>query len=199
MAIRSVEQATKDLGPYFDLYLKAVSIATSHYWSHYREDAHRTRNGSRANLLCDWIGDELKKLIAGLPEIGVVDRFDVACFHFGPEWAMKVHKLDAKGFSATNDTQTCLELNDNNLRAATIPGIPEDATYVSLGYIDIPAAPEFPEVMLVCPDGDKVAWSISLGRVTPPAPIEMPREPEPEPEDGTRVVVKVPGKEENQG
>lgn len=188
MTIRTVDQASAELGPYFEFFRDAVSAATGHFWRKYRDDAHRLTARSRANIMCDLIGDELKRLIGGKAKVGIIDHFAVASFYFGSNWVVRVHKMDADCRVATNDTQICLQLNENDLDDISLPGVDEKASVVFLGYIDNPASPEAPEVMLSCPNGDVPAWSISLGIVAPPTPEELPQPQTAT--DGTRVVPK---------
>ena len=96
--------------------------------------------------------------------------------------------MDEGGTVATNNTQLRLSLDENDLAQVSLFGLPDSATVVYLGYVENVASPLNPEVWLICPDGENPAWEILLGTVEPPAPIELP--PQPERPDETRIIPK---------
>lgn len=194
MTIRTREQCEADLGSKFPAILDAASVAIGHYWEAYRADVHRLRDGTRANMLCDLIGDELRKRFDGMSGVKCFDRYKVLNLEFGTSepnwkanWMMKAHKVDEDFKSSPNDTQLCLDLNDNNVERLPFP----EATVIYVGYKVNPAAPMLPEIMIICPRGAaEPHWVISLGRATPPTAIELPQTPTAPPTDGTKVVVR---------
>lgn len=186
MAVRGKIEAERELGAHFPSFIKAVSAANSHLWRTYASDMHRTSARSRASLLCDWIGDELKKEMTGKPGIAFPDHYKTTSVAIGQNWYLRPHKLDEAGVVAVNATQACLALIDNNLE--TIPGTPPSATVIYLGYVENISNPLEPRAVLTCPDGpyEEPSWAIQLGTASPP-PVELPQETETE---GTRVVPK---------
>lgn len=188
MAIRGKAQAERELADHFPCLIKAVSAANSHLWQKYASDMHRTSGRSRANLLCDWIGDELKKEMTGKPGIAFPDHYKTTSMAIGQNWYLRPHKLDEAGVVAVNETQTCLALVDNDLKMKTLPGTPASATVIYLGYVENVANPLEPRVILTCPEGagEEPAWAIALGTASAP-PIEMQQKAEVE---ETRVVPK---------
>jgi hypothetical protein len=193
LAVRTIEQAERDLSQHFEAMRAAVSTANAHFWRTYADDMYRTSARSRANVLCDYIGDELGKLLLGKPKIAVTYSYGVASYAIDQEWLLRVHKMDEAGSVATNNTELCLALKDNDLAEATLLGVPPSATVVYLGYIENVANPLLPEVWLTCPDGDAPAWEILLGTAEPPAPITLPT---PTPPETPRETVIVPKRED---
>lgn len=188
MAVRGKIQAERELVGHFPSFIKAVSAANSHLWQTYASDMHRTSGRSRANLLCDWIGDELKKEMTGKENITFPDHYKTTSMAIGHNWYLRPHKLDEAGVVAVNDTQACLAFVDNDLKMQTIPGTPPSATVIYLGYVENISNPLEPRVVLTCPDGagEEPAWAIELGTASAP-PVQLPQETEAE---GTRVVPK---------
>jgi hypothetical protein len=188
MAVRPIEQAEREFAAYFDCMRKAVSAANAHLWRTYADDMHRTSRRSRANMLCDWIGDELGKELIGKSGIQSINTYGVPSFAIDQNWLIRVHKMDEGGTVATNNTQLRLSLDENDLAQVSLFGLPDSATVVYLGYVENVASPLNPEVWLICPDGENPAWEILLGTVEPPAPIELP--PQLERPDETRIIPK---------
>jgi len=189
MAVRSVELAHTQLGPYFEDFVSAIDAGNRHFWSQYADDAHRLTTICRANILRCLIADEVKQRVDGRPGVAITEARQTTMISFGPDWLLMVHKLDEGDCTAPNDTQMCLSLNDNDLNG--LPGIPESATVVYLGYIEIVGDRLNPEMRLVCPDGDQPAWVVDLrGSLSaPPAPpVEVTGGFGDD--GGTRVVVK---------
>src|SRR5262245_50588083 len=149
MAVRALELAEKELGPYFPMIRDAVSAANAHLWRTYASDMHRTSSRSRANVLCDWIGDEIGQRLGDEAKVTPVRAHGVTSFAIGENWLLRVHKLDESGGSAINDTQLRLALEDNDLSQISLFGMPESATLVYVGYIENVANPLHPEVWLI--------------------------------------------------
>jgi hypothetical protein len=170
MAIRGREIAEAELGQYFDDFRDAIVAGTAHFWTTYEADAHRITTGCRANMLRCFIADELKQRLDGKSGIKIIEDQQTTAICFGYNWLLKVHKFDEECHAAINRTQTCLDLNDNDLYDVKLPGIPENATVVFLGYIEILGDRLHPEMRLSCPDGAKPAWAIDLNEA-PELPI----------------------------
>ena len=187
MAIWGRDQAQHELGELFPSLLKAVSAAVSHLWQDYAADMYRTSPRSRASVLCDWIGDELKKELFGRSGIAFREHYKTTSMAIGHNWYLRPHKVDDSFAVAVNDTQACMALADNKLVEDTIPGTPPSATVIYVGYVENVADPLRPRVFLICPDGagEEPAWEIELGTASPPEPTEM--QPEAETEE-TRIV-----------
>jgi hypothetical protein len=198
VAVRAMEQAERDLGEHFEAMRTAVSTANAHLWRTYADDMHRMTARSRANVLCDFIGDELGELLLGKPKVSVTHSYGVASYAIDQDWLLRVHKMDEAGMFATNDTQLCLALKDNDLAEATLFGVPQSATVVYLGYIENVANPLQPEVWLTCPDGNKPAWEILLGTVEPPVLVALPPPTPPDTPSETRIVPKREDKRETE-
>ena len=198
MAVRTLEQAERDLGEHFEAMRTAVSTANAHFWQTYADDMYRTSPRSRANVLCDFIGDELGKSFLGRPKIAATHSYGVASYAIDQDWLLRVHKMDKSGSVATNNTQLCLALKDNDLAEAVLLGVPRSATVVYLGYIENVANPLQPEVWLTCPDGDEPAWEILLGTAEPPTPIALPPTIPPEIPSETIIVPKREDKRETE-
>lgn len=190
MPIRSEAQARAELGELFPIFLTAVSAANSRMWKVLQEDMHCTSARSRANILCDWIGDALKKEMAGRPRVVNRDWYKTTSICVDQNWIIRPHKVDASARVAVNDTQACFDFVENNMNGATFPGFPEAATVLYLGHSENLANPHRPDVVLCAPDGagDEPAWTISLGAAEEPMFAEVtPESPGP---TETRVVPK---------
>jgi hypothetical protein len=194
MAIRGKAQAEKELSEHFPSFINAVATANGHFWTTYAKDMHRTSGRSRANILCDWIGDELRKGLIGKTNIAFPDHYKTMSIAIGQNWYLRAHKLNEGGIVAVNDTQTCLAFVDNDLKDAVIPGFPDSATVIYLGYVENVSDPLSPRIILSCPDGagEEPAWAIELG-TAPPIPVGLPTEGE---EHETRIVPKRLDREE---
>lgn len=199
MAVRTMDQAERDLGEHFDDFRSAVSVANAHLWRTCADDMHRTSGRSRANVLCDWIGDEVSKIMDGKPGVVVTSSYGVSSIALGQEWLLRVHKMNEDGAVATNNTQLRLALEENDLAQGSLFGVPPSATLVYLGYVENVANPLEPEVWLTCPDGEKPAWEILLGRAAPRPVVELPPAPTPpDSSDETRIVPKRQEEEERE-
>ena len=95
--------------------------------------------GCRAGLLRCFIADELKQRLDGRPSINIIERNQTTLFCIGKNWVLRIHKFDEGCRTAKNETQVCMNLNGNDLSVAGLPGIPESATVIFLGYIEIVA------------------------------------------------------------
>jgi hypothetical protein len=131
------------------------------------------------------------------PGITISDEQQTTTILFDKNWVLKIHKLDEGGNTAPNDTQLSLNLNDNDLYG--LPGLPPTATAINLGYIEIVGDRMNPEMQLVCPDGNRPAWTIDLGAAPPPAPsVEITGGGGSDDDGGgTRVVVMRPDRKAN--
>jgi hypothetical protein len=188
MAVRSVESAQIELGSYFEDFVSAIDAGTRHFWTQWAGDAHRITTCSRAGVIRCLIADELKQLVDGRPGVSIVEAQQTTTISIGPNWLVKIHKLDEGGQTAPNDTQARMDLDDNDLNC--LPGMPDTATVVYLGYIEIVADRMNPEMLLVCPDGVRPAWVIDLRAslsAPPVPPIEITGGGD---DGGTRVIVK---------
>lgn len=188
MAKRTQDECRDGLGQHFGTLHDAVIAAIQHYWTSYKDDVHKHTAGSRAFLVRDLMNDELKQRLDKVPGIEIVPKGQKTLFCIGTDWVVQVHKLNAAAAHATNDTQACLFMAQNDLEQADLPGIPEEATLVVLGYRENVIERMTPEVLLTCPDGDKPAWIIDLGKGAQPSP--GPEITRPGPQSGTEVVVR---------
>lgn len=188
MTTRGREQAEMELGELFDEFAAAVDAGNRHFWAKYGEDSHRITSIARAGLIRCLVADELKKRIDGRPKVLIEERHQTTQFYFGHNWVIQVHKLDESNRRAMNDTQRCLDLDENNAQPCLIPG----ATVLYLGYIENVGDHVSPELRLTCPGGDAPVWVIDLGAAsTPPPPTEItPPDVHGSPSDGTKVVVR---------
>lgn len=190
MAVRGREVAEKELGPLFDDFRNSISAAALHFWVKYSEDAHVFTTVCRANMMRCLIADEVKKALDGLPGIKIIEGNQTTVICIGQNWILKIHKFDEECHTATNDNQTSLALNDNDLELVQLPGMPETATVVFLGYIEILGDRLHPEMRLSCPDGDKPAWIIDLGEPPMLPTVEITGGGDGGGDGGTKVVVK---------
>jgi hypothetical protein len=190
MAFRGRDVAEKEMGHLFDDFRGALTAAAQHFWVKYQDDAHIFTTICRANIMRCLIANELKKALDGRPGIKIIEGGQTTTICVGQNWVLKVHKFDEECHTAINDNQTSLALNDNDLGMALLPGMPETATVVFLGYIEIIGDHLNPEMRLSCPDGAKPAWIIDLGEPPPLPPADISKGGDGGSDGGTKVVVK---------
>jgi hypothetical protein len=162
MTLRRREIAEKQLGPLFDDFRDSITAGTRRFWTRYEDDAHLFTTICRATMLRCFIAEELKMRLDGRPGIKIIEANQTTVICIGHSWLLKVHKFDEECHKAMNETQMCLGLSENDLHALPLPGLPESATVVFLGYIEILGERLRPEMRLSCPDGAKPAWVINL-------------------------------------
>jgi hypothetical protein len=199
MACRRQDQAELSLGDggFFAIFLEAMLAAHKRYWDKYGEDAYCVRSVSRANLIRDFAVDELRKGLDGRPLVRIIDENQTAYIYIGIDWMIVVHKLHEDFTIALNDNQVSLGLNDNQPVQSGLPGIPDEATVLQLGYVETLADRFAPQVFLVCPNGHAPAWVIPLKPSVPPTPQEItPDDPAGDPD---RVRVRINNKDLEQG
>jgi hypothetical protein len=191
MPARSRDEAETDLAPFYDAFREAQKAGIGRYWAKLGEDAFFIHKGVRANLCRCNIAYELKQRIEGQPGVRIHEDHQSTMFIFFERWLVKVHKLDEDCLRAINPaSQLCMDLVNNDIHMAQLPGL-ESPTYVILGHVEVMGDRLNPELKLVCPDGrGKPNWIIDLDFGSPPAPIEVFPSDSPNPDGGTRVVVR---------
>lgn len=196
MPFRRQEHAESSLGGagFLGLFHAAVMDGVGRYWGKYEDDAYCTRPMSRANLIRDFVVDELKRRFHRAPKVKIIDENQTTFFCIGNEWLVVVHKLHDDFTVSVNQNQISLGLNENEIQYA-LP-LPDEATVLQLGYIESLADRLNPQVFLVCPDGTSPAWVIELKPSAHPEPKEIgPAPPSPEPK---RVQVRAPKDRESE-
>jgi hypothetical protein len=163
--VPSMEEASRVMGPYFEVLRTAIRNAINYYMSLPAKDrAERLSNRSRASIIYDSMKVEVIAAFDKLPNPPhVIQRRGQLLILIGGKFLMKLKKLDKRYRPSYIPTQTALRFmthNQDQPAFAFLDDIPP-VTNVIAGYVWNESETEA-DVYVVCPQGKDNAWKIPL-------------------------------------
>jgi len=198
MPIRPRHLAEEIFRPYYEILYDCVVAGLGDYPKEYSRVASKHRANTKRSIVRDHIVDRLRKNFIDT-KIRVREKYGTTYFGFGGHFRMIVRKLNENQRVALNSTQLAFDIQYND-DTPPLGHLFAGTTSVYLGYF-LTDDPENPDVFIVCPDGVRNAWDISI---LPPAKKsgevhEFPLPPGPPSDDDlVRIPEQLPSRERNE-
>lgn len=179
MTLPSCDEVEKEISDILPLLAAALNAGNQAFWTDCGAVAHRFNAGTRARMIVDLTGHELRTILDGKLGFHISsDSQTTTLYH--KKYVLRTHKLSPENAVAKNDTQAWLDFNDNTLPNNALPDdvmlFPEmksPPVTLYLGYHENLADRFHPDFYLVCPNGDSPHWTIPLGKGTEPLAPEQ--------------------------
>jgi hypothetical protein len=141
----------------------------------------RSKLGTQAGLIRDYIVEEIKREFDGEPGISHRTTRNLFLLNIRNRYLLRFKKFDRR--LRTRNITTQLSLDFLLQQPLSLPGMPDPATHLNVGYqpgLTISTS----TLWITCPDGRKVDWKWDITETA--EPIQFPQ-PSRQPDRRTRV------------
>jgi hypothetical protein len=171
----TLDQARIDFGPYVDRLRGCIKTAIANYQTEIGRFAYRHTKRSEASLIHDYMVDAVKAEFDGESGISFSTYRNLFTVNFFHKYLIKLKKHDRKLRTRNVPTQLVLDWLDQG--QLDLPGMPDEATNLHLGYqpgMTLATS----KIWLTCPDGSVLDWKWELAGEEPTElPVVTPRRP----------------------
>lgn len=171
----SLEQTQSDLNSYEGRLRDCVVRALDEYASEIGKFAYRHSKRSQASLIHDYMVDAIQAEFADEAGIKFSTKRNLFTANFFNNYLIKLKKHDRRLRTRNIPTQLVLDWLDQ--KQLELPGMPDEATKLHLGY-QPGATLSASKIWLTCPDGSALDWKWELAG---DEPLELPSQPGPKP------------------
>lgn len=177
----TIDQARGDLAPYVARLRGCITSAIASYQGEIGKFAFRHSKRSQASLIHDYMVDAIKAEFDDEPGVTYSTRRNLFTVNFFHKYLIKLKKHDGRLRTRNIPTQLVLDWLDQ--KQLDLPGMPDEATKLHLGYqpgMTLATS----KVWLTCPDGSVLDWQWELAGDEPvelPIPKPVPRPVRPRP------------------
>jgi hypothetical protein len=149
------EIAKEVLNPYMDRIRETMYRAVDEYKEKYLMYGHELKNRSKSSIIHDYVERHIRKefgesMVGTLRGMFYLNINDKICLRF--------KKINSNLKSSNIRTQQTTLFDSQQ----TIPGIVPTALFVNAGYMVNSLYTDFNDLFIVCPDGDKIGWSLCI-------------------------------------
>lgn len=155
-------------------------------------------NRSRASIVNDFICREIRRRFADVPGTNQLRVHGINVLDLGNGTVTRVKKVDSQYRSSNINTRH----NKHYMLQLILPDLPPEATRLIVGYQLNELETEIKDIVVTCPDGQRVLWYYSLLGGQAPQELPFPQAPvqpiQPVPVHARRVRSKNAEKQSNE-
>ena len=160
----SDDDARREFGHLFGIIFDGVTEGVRDYYRDHPDVNHKHAPHTMRLIKRDYAVYRLRHALDGQPSVHVFRKNQTTYFGMNSQFLGRVHKLGATLAGTVSRTQMSFAFQQNQPRAKALGEGFEEATCIRLGYMDVPARPLDPRVVITCPNGSDNAWHIELQR-----------------------------------
>jgi len=192
MKLPDPEKVMQDLEEFLPAFSDALNFAFRKYFQEYPASVRADHDTTtQANCIYDHILARIQSLLDGRKGVRFIVAQGLTLLVIRTRYAIKFKKLSETGVSSNVRTEQSDAFDQQN----ELEGMPARAIHLKVGYVPDPSSTLIERLLVVCPNGQGVAWAQQFGLgeaadrwvdVTKQRPLFQPSEP--------RIRAKTPAK-----